>query len=94
MALIDDVKLALRVTSTAFDAEIYDLIEASKTDLSIAGVDSIIETDPLIKRAIITYCKAYFGYDNPDADRFAESYKSLKIHLAISSDYHIYEVTT
>jgi len=91
--LINDVKVALRVTNEAMDSEIADLIEACKSDLGISGVDMVIETDPLIKRAIITYCKAYFGYDNPDADRLIGSYQSLKNHLAISSDYHTYEVT-
>ena len=43
--------------------------------------------DPLIERAIILYCKANFGYDNPEADRFMESYKSLEIHMSLSADY-------
>lgn len=43
--------------------------------------------DPLIKRAITTYCKANFGYDNPEAERFMESYRMLEIHMALSEDY-------
>lgn len=94
MALLDDVKDALRVKSTAMDTEITNLIDACKKDLKISGIDIMeevdIEPDPLVKRAIITYCKANFGYDNPDAERLAESYSSLKNHLAISADYHTY----
>lgn len=45
--------------------------------------------DPLIKRAIILYCKAHFGYENPEAERFAESYLMLKVHLALSADYQV-----
>ena len=93
MAMLEDVKKTLRVTSTAFDSEVSDLIAACMLDLGISGVDTVVETDPLIKRAIITYCKAYFGYDNPDADRLAESYKMLKSHLSLSADYHTYPVT-
>ena len=92
MALIDDVKKALRITSLAFDTEVTDLINAAKADLTLSGVDTLVETDPLIKRAIITYCKAHFGYDNPDALRLMESYESLKKHLVISTDYHTYPV--
>ena len=92
MALIDDVKQVLRVSTTAMDTEITDLIEACKLDLGISGLDTIQDTDPLIKRAIMTYCKANFGYDNPDAERLNESYVMLKKHLAISSDYHNYPV--
>jgi len=90
MALIDDIKKELRVSSTAFDTEIADLIAGAKLDLGISGLDTIIETDALIKRAIALYCKAHFGYDNKDADRLIESYVSLKEHLSISSDYHTY----
>lgn len=90
MALLDDVKRELRISSTAFDAEVLDLIESAKMDLMQSGVveEKIIETDSLIKRAIIFYCKAYFGYDNPDAQRFYDSYRMLETHLALSGDYN------
>jgi len=87
MALIDDVKLSLRVSVPDFDAEIQDLIDSAKADLQLSGVVSPDETDPLIKRAITVYCKAHFGYDNPEADRFQRSYDLLKMHLALSTDY-------
>jgi uncharacterized phage protein (predicted DNA packaging) len=85
--MLESVKLALRVTISDFDEEIQDLIDAAKRDLEIAGVDIIDETDPLIRRAIITYCKANFGYDNPEAERFQQSYDMLKQHLSLSYDY-------
>ena len=89
MAILDDVKVALRIaaTTTAYDGEVGDLIEAAKDDLQLAGIISDDTTDPLIKRAVITYCKAYFGYDNPDAERFLQSYLMLKMHLSLSVDY-------
>lgn len=91
MAILDDVKVALRIaaTTTDFDGEINDLISAAIDDLKLAGVaaDKAIETDPLIKRAITTYCKAHYGYDNPDAERFLQSYLMLKMHLSLSVDY-------
>lgn len=93
MALIDDVKTALRVTTADFDSEITDLINAAKADLHQAGLYVVEETDALIKRAIILYCKANFGYDNPEADRFKESYEMLKNHLSLSSDYAYYKIT-
>ena len=89
MAILDDVKVALRIaaSNTAFDGEVNDLISAATDDLALAGIISNDNTDPLIKRAIITYCKAHYGYDNPDAERFLESYLMLKRHLALSVDY-------
>jgi hypothetical protein len=95
MALIDDIKAVLRITSTAFNTEITDLIASAKADLGLSGVldDNIIDADALIKRAIITYCKANFGWDNPDADRLMESYNMLKNHLSLSCDYAYYAIT-
>jgi len=91
MALLDDIKARLRVTTDDLGivGEVQDLIDAAKADLALAGIaeDKIIETDPLIKRAITTYCKANFGYDNPDADRLNESYEMLKQHLSLAQDY-------
>ena len=41
----------------------------------------------LIKRAIILYCKANFGLDNKDSEKYNKSYDLLKQHLALSGDY-------
>lgn len=93
--MLESVKRALRVTVSDFDEEIQDLIDAAKRDLEIAGVakDKIVDTDKLIKRAIITYCKANFGYDNPEAERFQQSYDMLKQHLSLSYDYRVVDET-
>lgn len=87
--MLEKVKKALRISllTTAFDEEIIDLIEEAKADLRLAGVYFTLETDPLIERAIKTYCKSNFGFDNPDADRFQDSYIMLKQHLCLSADY-------
>lgn len=91
MALLDDVKLALRITNGAYDAEIETLIDAAKDDLRLSGVASAVldadDPDPLIKRAIILYCKAEFGLDNPEAERYMISFRALETHLALSSEY-------
>jgi hypothetical protein len=90
MALIDDAKDALRVSGVDLDGEIQDLIDGAKADLKLSGVNAlkVIDTDPLIKRAVILYCKAQFGYDDPKiADRFQQSYTSLKQHLTLSAEY-------
>lgn len=89
MALLDDVKLALRISSSAFDSEVSDLIAAAQQDLILSGVDpaKVLDTDPLIKRAIVTYVKANFGFDNPDAERLQGAYDMLKAHLTLSVEY-------
>lgn len=98
MALIDDVKTALRISSgtTAFDVEVDDLMDAAVADLKLSGVDpnkmAEVNIDPLIKRAIVIYAKAHFGYGNPDADRLLQSYDMLKAHLTLSKEYTPAEV--
>lgn len=88
--MLNDIKNALRISGNDLDVEILDLIEAAKADLILSGVhvSKIIETDPLVKRAVIIYCKAHFGYEEPKlAERFEESYISLKHHLTLSAEY-------
>jgi len=88
--LLDDVKDALRLSGTDLDIEVQDLIDAAKADLQLSGVhaDKIVDTDPLIKRAVIVYCKAHFGYEEPaQAELFMKSYNALKVHLALSREY-------
>jgi hypothetical protein len=86
--MLGKVKLALRIKSSVMDTEISDLIEACKLDLSISGIKVINELDPLIQRAIIVYCKANFGLDNKDSDKYQKSYDLLKQSLALCSDYN------
>lgn len=90
MALLDDVKIALRISAAnnSFDTEINDLISAAQRDLLVAGIKVADTSDPLIKRAIVTYAKAHFGYDNPDADRLLKAYEMLKMHLMLSTEYN------
>lgn len=88
--MLEDVKDALRVNGDDLDVEIKDLIDSAKADLILSGVnkDKVIDTDPLIKRAVTVYCKANFGYEDPKhAERFQESYISLKHHLTLSAEY-------
>ena len=90
MALIDDVKISLRITSTAYNTEITDLISAAKADIALGGVITTSEDNALYKMAVILYVKANFGYDNADADRLNQSYDSLKqkLMLAIGDSYY------
>jgi uncharacterized phage protein (predicted DNA packaging) len=91
MALLNDAKLALRISSSAYDSEVSDLIDAAQADLTLSGVDpdKIVDTDPLIKRVVLTYVKANFGWDNQDAEKYQQSYNSLKMHLSLSSEYAV-----
>lgn len=87
--LLNTVKKTLRVTHNGLDEdEIVPLIEAAKKELAVAGVKRIEESDPLIVRAIKAYCKANFGYDNPDSEKFQKSFDSLKNTLSQVGEYN------
>lgn len=88
--MLEKVKLALRITTTAFDSELQDLIEAAMMDLGIAGVIVPTSTDSamdvIIQKAIITYCKLNFG--EPDQyDRLKRSYDEQKAQLSMATGY-------
>lgn len=87
--MLESIKMALRIKSSAFNEEINDLIEAAKLDLLTSGVTIIKEEDPLLKSAITIYCKANFGLDNKDSEKYQESYESIKKKLALCGEYNV-----
>ncbi|MEK5415058.1 phage head-tail connector protein [Paenibacillus sp. FSL L8-0708] len=92
MPSLNSVKVALRISlsNLAFDEEITDLIAAARDDLRLSGVlatKTVSDDDSLINRAVNTYVKANFGFDNPDAERLQSSYESIKAHLTLSQEY-------
>lgn len=87
--MLEKVKLALRIKTKAFDGEIEDLIAAALADLGIAGVATDgkdIKTDPLIIRAVITYCKLNFG-EPEKPERLKLSYDEQKAQLKTATGY-------
>lgn len=87
--MLEKVRLALRITTTAFDSELQDLIEAAQADLGLAGVSGgglTPESDPLITRAVITFCKAHFGQPD-DYDRLKAAYDEQKAQLQMATGY-------
>lgn len=86
MELLDKARLALRISTSAFDGEIADLIEAAKVDLSLGGVVNLDESDPLIVRAVITYVRLHFG-EPDDYDRLKRSYDEQKAQMGMATNY-------
>lgn len=84
--MLNKVKMALRITTTAYDDELMDLIEAAQLDLGIAGVVVPNQVDALVSRAIITYCKMSFGLPE-DYDKLKASYDEQKAQLSNATGY-------
>ena len=90
-SLLTDAKLRLRLHTDAFNDEIKDLIEAAASDLvhrqaiqpeQIAA----LPIDPLIKRAILTYVRAFFGTpENPE--QLKADYDEQKATLMTTTGY-------
>ena len=86
MAILDKVKMGLRIKTTAYDEELADLITAAQLDLGIAGVEVPSTLDEIVTRAIITYCKMSFGLPE-DYDRLKKSYDEQKAQLVTATGY-------
>ena len=89
MSLLDEVRLATRTSSDAFDAELLALVAAALSDMRRAGVrEELLEPArlaPMAKSAVLCYVKASFGYDNSEALRFMASYRQTLADLLNSS---------
>lgn len=90
--LIDKVKVATRISVIDYDGELNDLIGAAFRDLGITDIKPEMLTaqdiDPLIERAVITYCKMNFGYLSTDQyQKFKAAYDEQKAQLLMSSQY-------
>lgn len=84
--MLSKVKLALRITTNAYDDELNGLIDAAKLDLGIAGVIIPAELDAIVSLAIITYCKCHFGVPD-EYDRLKASYDEQKAQLSMCTGY-------
>ena len=85
--MLSKVKVALRIKTDAFDEELNELILAAATDLGIAGVLVKSENpEPILSRAIITYCKMSFGLPE-DYDRLKASYDEQKAQLSNATGF-------
>ncbi len=103
--MLEGARLALRIKTNAYDAEIVSLLQAGALDLTSAGVklpgevifsenDGAIQdestlTDPLCLRALYTYVRMNFGSPD-DYERLRESYRNQKILLMHAGGYTEY----
>ena len=84
--MLEEVKLAMGITTDAYDTEISDLIDAALLDLGIAGIDNTLVSNKLVQRAVITYCRMMF-HSPADFDNLRWAYESLKGQMAIATGY-------
>lgn len=86
MTITEAVKMALRITTDAFDDELEDLIDAAVLDMRLAGITNDDTDDKLVRRAVITYCRLNFGQPD-DYDRLKASYDEQKRQMGMATGY-------
>lgn len=92
--MLDKVKLALRLSGTALDGEVSDLINARSLIFALSVSTFRRKRDRPVKRWAIPfligrlcfYAKAEFGF-NDDAERYRNAYDYLKCALSLTADY-------
>lgn len=85
--MLDKIKESLRIKHNSLDRDLTDCINAAIIDLKTSGIIASSDTeDALIIQSIKLYCKWHYDYMN-QADRYLESYESLKTAMALSGDY-------
>lgn len=85
--MLEAVKLALRISTNAFDSELNAIIQAAMKDLGIAGIDAeTLADDALVAQAIKTYVRMSFGSPS-DYDRLKRSYDEQKAQMQTATGY-------
>lgn len=88
LTLLQKCKNALGVTDSEYDDELTDLIAAAKADLGIAGVlQTTVEDDPLIRRAILAYVSMIWNVAAPEYGALAAIYETNKKQLMSATGY-------
>lgn len=89
--MLDKIKSAIGITSSVFDAEIEDNIMAALADMEFTtDIDYLEQNDPLILKAVITYCAYQHNLLHGNADlseKLKKSYEEQKKALLMSGKY-------
>lgn len=102
--MLERVKLALRISTDVYDAELLDLIASAAADIHHAGAEVVVTpvltdgvvtdyecSDALTRTAVITYCRMMFGSPS-DYDKLKASYDEQKAQMRESTAYGMEEV--
>lgn len=94
MALLSTVKTALRIRHSELDADIEANIAAAQEEMvrnSILVSKATDEFDPLVVRAIKTYCQAMYTDNTSDMEKYLASWQYQLDCLRKTASYN--EVT-
>lgn len=90
MAILDDVKTALRITHNKLDSDITAKISSARAEMVRVGVDSTkaaSDSDALVTEAIKTYVQYKYTDDSKAMENYYNSWVVQVDGLRKSSDY-------
>lgn len=89
--MLDKIKSAIGITSSVFDGEIEDNISAALAEMEFTtDIDYLEQNDPLILKAVTTYCAYQHNLLHGNADlseKLKKSYEEQKKALLMSGKY-------
>ena len=86
--IIAAVKMSLRISTSAFDTELAELIDACKLDLKMKGVQKTDDSEKLTRQAIKLFCRANFANgDTKERELYADRYEILAAAMSLCSFY-------
>lgn len=85
MALVSDLKLAMRISHSSLDNDIQKNIEAAFEDMARVGIANCTEdaASTLQKQCVELYVKYVYDYEGK-GDRWFEHYEKLRNQLSLS----------
>lgn len=88
LTLLQKCMKALGWTDQEYEDLVQDDIDAAKADLGIAGItQNTVDTDPLIRKAILTYVMMTENISAPEYQNLRESYEMQKKNLMSATGY-------
>lgn len=91
--MLSAARMALRITTDAYDPEILRLIDAAMRDLELSGImvgtkpsGGWTDDDAIVTMAVLTYCRMRFGSPE-DYDRVKSAYDEQKAQLQTATGY-------
>lgn len=88
--MLEKVKMALRIKHNILDSDIEDSISAAKAELNRLGVHekyTEASTDPLIIKAIKTYCLSVHSSDIKVREGYEKSFEYISDCLSKTERY-------
>lgn len=89
--MLEKVKNAMRIDGNEHDDELQDLISTAKALCKEVGIleSKLVPTDDIARMAFIQYCKAKFGTDPKDSEKFMFSFNELRNFMSLTQTYTV-----